>query len=161
MIALASDHVGLELKLEIMRHLDALGEPYTDFGTNSPERCNYPEYAFRAARAVADGTYEKGLLFCGTGVGISIAANKVKGIRCVNCSEPYSALLSRQHNDTNMLALGARVVGKDLAAMIVDAWLSGKYEGGRHAVRVAEIAEIETTGTLRAVEAEAQKGAAV
>lgn len=148
MIALASDHVGIELKREIMAHLDALGLPYKDYGTYSTDRCNYPEFAFRAASAVAQGECEKGVLCCGTGVGISIAANKVKGIRCVCCSDAYSALLSRQHNDTNILAMGSRVVGKDLGLMILDQWLNGVYEGGRHQVRVDQIAEIENTGTL-------------
>lgn len=143
MIALASDHVGLELKKSIMEYLDSKGLAYEDFGTYTTERCNYPEFGYLAAKAVAEGRCEKGIIFCGTGVGISLAANKVKGIRCVNCSEPYSALLSRQHNDTNMLSLGARVVGKDLAIMIVETWLSGVYEGGRHAVRVEQIRKIE------------------
>lgn len=150
MLALASDHVGIELKKAIMDFLDEKGIQYTDFGTYDTIRCNYPEYALKAANAVADGICEKGLLFCGTGIGISIAANKVHGIRCVVCSEPYSALLSRQHNDTNMLALGSRVVGKDLARMIVETWLNGAYEGGRHAKRVAQIAQIEQTGGLTA-----------
>ena len=143
MIALASDHVGILLKRQIMDHLDQLGIPYKDYGTYDEVRCNYPEYAYKAAKAVADGECEKGILCCGTGIGISIAANSVNGIRCVCCSEPYSALLSRQHNDTNMLAMGARVVGRDLALMIVDQWLSGIYEGGRHQIRLDEIAEIE------------------
>ena len=143
MIALASDHIGIELKKSVMEHLDEEKIPYKDFGAFSAERCDYPEYALLAATAVVDGECEKGLLFCGTGVGMSIAANKVRGIRCVNCSEPYSAVLSRQHNDTNMLALGARVVGKDLAIMIVDGWLSAIFEGGRHAARVERINEIE------------------
>lgn len=148
MIALASDHVGLELKREIMAHLDALGLPYKNFGAYSAERCNYPEFAFLAASAVARGECDRGILCCGTGVGISIAANKVKGIRCVCCSEPYSALLSRRHNDTNMLAMGSRVVGRDLALMIVDQWLSGTYEGGCHQIRLDEIRAIEENGTL-------------
>lgn len=148
MIALASDHVGLELKREIMAHLEALGLSYKDFGTYSAERCNYPEFAFLAASAVARGECEKGIVCCGTGVGISIAANKVKGIRCVCCSEPYSALLSRQHNNTNMLAMGSRVVGKDLALMIVDQWLQGKYEGCRHQIRLDEIQALEETGEI-------------
>lgn len=148
MIALASDHVGLELKREIMAHLDALELPYKNFGAYSAERCNYPEFAFLAASAVARGECDRGILCCGTGVGISIAANKVKGIRCVCCSEPYSALLSRRHNDTNMLAMGSRVVGRDLALMIVDQWLSGTYEGGRHQIRLDEIRAIEENGTL-------------
>ena len=97
---------------------------------------------------MARGECEKGIVCCGTGVGISIAANKVKGIRCVCCSEPYSALLSRQHNNTNMLAMGSRVVGKDLALMIVDQWLQGKYEGGRHQIRLDEIQALEETGEI-------------
>jgi len=149
MIALGCDHVGLELKKGIMAYLDEKGLPYRDFGTCDNGRCNYPEYALKAAKAVASGECEKGLLFCGTGIGISLAANKVRGIRCVVCSEPYSALLSRQHNDTNMLALGARVVGLDLAKMIVENWLSGQFEGGRHAVRVKQITSIEETGEIK------------
>ena len=143
MIALGSDHVGIELKKHIMEYLDEAGEIYKDYGTFSTDRVNYTEYGYAAAKAVADGICEKGIVFCGTGVGISIAANKVHGIRCVNCSEPYSSLLSRQHNDTNMLALGARVGGKDLAIMIVREWIGGQYEKGRHAVRVQQITEIE------------------
>lgn len=131
-----------------MEHLDSLGIAYKDFGTYDTVRCNYPEYAWKVASAVAFGECEKGILCCGTGVGISIAANKVRGIRCVCCSEPYSALLSRQHNNTNMLAMGSRVVGKDLALMIVDSWLNGVYEGGRHQVRVDQITKIEQTGSL-------------
>jgi len=143
MIALASDHVGIELKAEAIKYLDLLGLTYKDFGAYDTQRANYPEYALVAANAVSTGECERGILFCGTGVGISIAANKVKGIRCVVCSEPYSALMSRQHNDSNMLALGSRVVGKDLAIMIMERWLHGEYEGGRHAVRVEQIARIE------------------
>ena len=148
MIAMASDHVGLELKKVLMDYLDEKGIYYNDYGTYSRECCNYPEYALVAANAVANGECEKGILCCGTGVGISIAANKIKGIRCVCCSDPFSAKLSRQHNDTNMLAMGSRVVGTELAKMILDVWLEGVYEGGRHAVRIAQIAEIENTGTI-------------
>ena len=147
MIALASDHVGLALKKEIMAYLDSKGIEYRDYGASTEERCSYSEYGFLAAQAVAEGVCERGMVFCGTGVGISIVANKVNGIRCVNCSEPYSALLSRQHNDTNMLALGGRVVGKDLAIMIVEQWLLGVFEGGRHAGRIAQIANIERHGS--------------
>ena len=143
MIALASDHIGIELKKSVMEYLDGEKISYKDFGAFSTERCNYPEYALLAAAAVANGECGKGLLFCGTGVGMSIAANKVRGIRCVNCSEPYSAVLSKRHNDTNILALGSRVVGKDLAIMIVDCWLSAIFEGGRHASRVEQINAIE------------------
>lgn len=143
MIALASDHVGLALKREIIRFLEERGLAYRDFGTMDEARCDYPVFGARAALAVASGECERGILFCGTGIGISIAANKVRGIRCVVCSEPYSAKLSRQHNNTNMLAMGARVVGSDLARMIVSEWLSAGFEGGRHQRRLDEIAQLE------------------
>ena len=142
-IAIGCDHVGFELKGKVIEHLKEKGIEVVDFGTNSTERTDYPIYGKAVAKAVASGECDKGILICGTGIGISLAANKVKGIRAVVCSEPYSALLSRQHNDTNMLAFGSRVVGGDLALMIVDAWLSGEYEGGRHARRVQMISEIE------------------
>ncbi len=142
-IGIGCDHVGYELKGKVTEHLWELGYEVVDFGTNSSERTDYPIYGEAVARAVVSGACEKGILICGTGVGISLAANKVHGIRAVVCSEPYSALLSRRHNDTNILAFGARVVGADLALMIVDAWLSGVYEGGRHAKRVQMIADIE------------------
>lgn len=142
-IAIGCDHVGYELKKRVIDHLTEKGHEVVDFGTNSTERTDYPIYGEKAANAVASGECDRGIVICGTGIGISISANKVKGIRCVVCSEPYSALLSRQHNDTNMLAFGSRVVGGDLALMIVDAWLSGEYEGGRHARRVQMISDIE------------------
>ena len=142
-IGIGCDHVGYELKGKVTEHLRELGYEVVDFGTNSSERTDYPIYGEAVARAVVSGACEKGILICGTGVGISLAANKVHGIRAVVCSEPYSALLSRRHTDTTILAFGARVVGADLALMIVDAWLSGVYEGGRHAKRVQMIADIE------------------
>ena len=146
MIALGSDHVGFELKEPIKAYLEARGIEIRDFGSFSSQRTDYPVYARLVARAVASGECDRGLLFCGTGVGISIAANKVRGIRAVVCSEPYSAKLSRQHNDTNVLCLGSRVVGLELAKMIVDEWLAADFEGGRHANRVRMIAEIEREG---------------
>jgi len=142
-VALGSDHVGITLKVEIAALLDERGVEYHDFGTYDQERTDYPIYGARAARAVASGDFDRGIVICGTGVGISIAANKIDGIRCVVCSEPYSAVLSRAHNNTNMLAMGSRVVGVDLAKMIVEAWLIEPYEGGRHALRVEELAAIE------------------
>ena len=142
-IAIGCDHVGYELKKRVIDHLTEKGHEVVDFGTNSTERTDYPIYGEKSANAVASGECDRGIVICGTGIGISISANKVKGIRCVVCSELYSALLSRQHNDTNMLAFGSRVVGGDLALMIVDAWLSGEYEGGRHARRVQMISDIE------------------
>ena len=135
-IAIGCDHVGFELKTHIIEHLQSKGYSIKDFGTHNTERTDYPLYAKAVAEAVTGGECEKGILICGTGVGISIAANKVKGIRAVVCSEPYSALLSRAHNDTNILALGSRVVGRDLALMIVDSWLGGEFEGGRHQNRI-------------------------
>lgn len=135
-IAIGCDHVGFELKTHITEYLQGKGYSIKDFGTHSTQRTDYPVFGKAVAEAVTSGECEKGILICGTGVGISIAANKVKGVRAVVCSEPYSALLSCQHNDTNILALGSRVVGRDLALMIVDAWLGGEFEGGRHKSRI-------------------------
>jgi len=149
MIALASDHAGLPLKKVIMAYLGEKDIKYKDFGTYSEDSVHYPEYGVKAAKAVADGTCDRGIVFCGTGVGIGISANKVKGIRCVTCSEPYSALMGRQHNDANMLSLGARVVGDDLAKMIVDAWLDGQFLGGRHEIRVNQIKTIDQKGDIQ------------
>jgi len=149
MIALASDHAGLPLKKVIMAYLEELKMEYIDYGTYSDESVHYPEYGVKAAQAVAKGECDRGIIFCGTGVGIGISANKVEGIRCVTCSEPYSALMAREHNDTNMLSLGARVVGEDLAKMIVDVWLNGEFQGGRHAIRVNQIKSLDKTGQIK------------
>jgi ribose 5-phosphate isomerase B len=143
MIAIGSDHAAYEFKEEIKKFLEEKGYEYKDFGTYSAQRVDYPVFGEKVARAVASGECEKGLLFCGTGVGISIAANKVKGIRAVVCSEPYSAKLSREHNDTNILAVGARVVGIELAKMIIETWLTTPFEGGRHATRVEMLNNME------------------
>ena len=150
MIALGSDHVGNILKDIIMEHLDKAGVSYKDFGYfgDPTNPTDYPIHALAAANAVAAGECDKGILFCGTGVGISLAANKVHGIRCVVCTDPYSALMSREHNDANMLALGTRVVGSELAKMIVDVWLGGKFKGGKHCARVNMIMSIEQTGGI-------------
>lgn len=149
MIALGSDHAGLPLKKVIIDHLESKGIAYKDYGTYSEASVHYPIYGMRAAKAVASGECELGLIFCGTGVGIGISANKVKGIRCVNCSEPYSALMSREHNNANMLSLGARVVGDELAKMIVDTFLEGEFLGGRHEIRVEQIQELDDTGDIK------------
>ena len=135
-IAIGSDHVGIELKPIILDYLKELKHEVEDFGTYSKERTDYPIYGEKVAEAVAKGDYDCGIVICGTGVGISIAANKVKGIRAVVCREPYSAKLSKEHNDTNILAFGSRVIGSELAKMIVKEWLDAKFEGGRHANRV-------------------------
>lgn len=147
-VALASDHVGLPLKEALKAHLEARGLTWRDFGTDSAERCDYPRFAYAAAQAVIEGACGCAVLCCGTGAGMAIAANKIPGIRCVVCSEGYTAALSRAHNDANMLALGARVVGPGLAAQIVDRFLDTPYEGGRHQRRLDLIREIELTGLL-------------
>ncbi len=143
MIALASDHTALELKEAIKGLLQEMGLEYKDFGTYTAESCDYPVFGARAARAVARGECDRGIIICGTGVGISLAANKIPGIRCVVCSEPYSAKLSRMHNDSNMLAFGARVIGTEMAKMIARIWLETPFEGGRHQRRVDMLSALE------------------
>lgn len=143
MIAIACDHSALEMKKEIEDLLTARGLEFKDFGTHTSDSCHYPVFGARAARAVASGECDRGIVICGTGIGISLAANKVKGIRCALCSDPYSAKMTRAHNDANMLALGARVIGVELAKMIVEAWLDTPFEGGRHKTRVDMLTAIE------------------
>jgi len=138
-VVVGSDHVGYELKSLLKEHLDSLGHSVIDVGAFSLERADYPVYGKFAAEKITNGEAELAILICGTGCGISLTVNKIKGIRCVNCTEPFTALLARQHNNANALALGARVVGSELAKMIVDIFLSGSFEGGRHADRVAMI----------------------
>ena len=154
-LVIGNDHVAVEMKNEIRAYLESKGIEVLDVGTNSTERFNYPISGYKAARLVADGAVDGGVLICGTGVGISLAANKVQGIRACVCSEPYTARLSKQHNNSNIIAFGARVIGIETAKMIVDEWLAAKYEGGRHQTRVDMIAEIERTQHLRAAEDEA------
>ena len=143
MIALGSDHGGYELKQEIISHLESKGIAYRDYGSFSPEPADYPEYAHIVAHVVVNGECEKGILICGTGVGISLAANKVKGIRAAVCSESCTARLVRQHNNANILAFGARIIGIETAKEIVKAWLDAEFEGGRHQERVDMIMAIE------------------
>ncbi len=143
MYAIGNDHTGVALKEIIKKYLEDKGESVRDFGTESTTASNYPEIAETVANAVASGECERGILICGTGVGISIAANKVRGIRAVCCSEPFSAKMSKEHNDANILCFGARVVGQELAKMIVDAWYDAEFQGGRHQTRVNMITEIE------------------
>lgn len=137
--AVASDHAGLELKRNLITELTRRGREVRDFGTDSGDSCDYPDFAHALAAAIESGEVEAGLLVCGTGVGMSIAANRHAGIRAVVCSEPLSARMSRRHNDANVLCLGARVVGQDTALDILDAFLTAEYEAGRHAKRVAKI----------------------
>lgn len=147
-IAVGNDHSALALKSEIVSHLEEKGITVVDVGTNQPESFPYAVSGYRAAKLVAAGEVDGGVLICGTGVGISLAANKVQGIRACVCSEPYTARLAKQHNNANIIAFGARIVGPELAKMIVDEWLNARFQGGRHADRVAMITEIEQTGTL-------------
>ena len=139
MIAIASDHGGYELKERLKSYLAAQGIECKDFGTHSTASCDYPVFGKAAAEAVASGECEKGIVICTTGIGISIIANKVKGIRCAYCSDSLSAELTRRHNNANMVAMGAAIVGPGLAERIVDVFLHTEFEGGRHARRVAMI----------------------
>lgn len=148
-IAIGNDHVAVEMKKEIKAYLEDKGIEVLDVGTDSPERFHYPVSGYKVARLVADGKADGGVLICGTGVGISLAANKVHGIRACVCSEPYTARLSKQHNNANIIAFGARVIGVEMAKMIVDEWLSAEYLGGRHQLRVDMIHEIEMTQRLK------------
>lgn len=142
-IAIGNDHVAVGMKNHITEYLTAKGYEIVNFGTDTSERCDYPVYGKKVAEAVVSGECELGILICGTGIGISVAANKVKGIRAAVCSEPYSARLTRQHNNANIIAFGARVVGEATAEMIVDEFLNAEYEGGRHQTRIDMISVIE------------------
>lgn len=139
MIAIGCDHGGYELKQKILVHLRQRGLEYRDFGCDSTASVDYPVYGKAVAHAVASGECEKGIVICSTGIGISIAANKVKGIRCALCSEPLSAEMTRRHNDANMLAMGGGLIGNNMADRIVDAFLNTPFEGGRHQRRVDKI----------------------
>lgn len=151
-LAIGNDHVAVEMKKEIKEYLEEKGYEVINVGTDSSERFNYPVSGYKVARMVADGEVDGGILICGTGVGISLSANKVHGIRACVCSDPYTAKLSKQHNNTNIIAFGARVIGIETAKMIVDEWLNAKYEGGRHQIRIDQIREIEETQHLKAAE---------
>lgn len=153
-IAIGNDHVAVELKNIIKEHLEGKGHEVINYGTDSTERFDYPISGYRVGKAVASGECDLGVLICGTGVGISLAANSVQGVRAVVCSEPYSAKLSREHNNTNIVAFGARVVGQELAKMIVDEWLDAEFEGGRHQCRIDMIGEIKETQGLAVVDGE-------
>ena len=152
-LAIGNDHVAIEMKSEIKQYLEGKGHEIIDVGTNTPGTSfPYAVSGYRVAKLVASGEVEGGILICGTGVGISLAANKVKGIRACVCSEPFTAKLSKQHNNSNIIAFGARVVGIELAKMIVDEWMNAEFEGGRHQPRVDMIMEIEATQHLKAAE---------
>ena len=142
-IAIANDHTGVEIKNVIIKHLEEKGYEVINLGTDSSESFDYPLAGYKLALYVREGKADLGIGICGTGIGISLACNKVKGIRAVVCSEPYSAKLSRMHNNSNICCFGARVVGQEMAKMIVDEWLNASFEGGRHQRRVGLLTEIE------------------
>ena len=142
-IALACDHGGLAFKNTLLTYLREKGHEVADFGTCTPDSCDYPDFVLPAAEAVASGACERGIVVCTTGIGVSIAANKVKGIRCAHCHDTYSAKYTRLHNDANMLAFGQKVIGEGLMLEIVDIFLSTGFEGGRHQRRVDKIRAIE------------------
>ncbi len=139
MIAIACDHGGYDLKKALCGWLDARNVPYENLGTDSPDSVDYPEYAHRLARGVAAGTYEKGILVCGTGLGMSMAANRHPGVRAALCSESFSAAMARRHNDANVLCIGGRVTGPELAFEILEVFLATPFDGDRHARRIAKI----------------------
>ena len=143
MIAIGSDHAGFWLKEELKKCLQKRGLEYKDFGTHGKESVDYPDYALPVAESVASGECDRGILICGTGIGISIAANKVPGVRCALCSDSYSARMTRQHNDSNILALGGRTLGLDLATDIMGVWLETGFLGGKHQLRLNKLTEIE------------------
>lgn len=135
-IMIGADHAGYELKVKVAEHLRRADHEVQDIGTHSLDSVDYPDYAFRVARAVAQGTVDRGILVCGSGIGMSMAANRIPGVRAVLASEPYAAKMSRRHNDSNVLCLGGRFIGLDLALEIVSVWLAEPFEGGRHSRRV-------------------------
>ena len=143
MIAVCCDHGGLSLKQEVLRHLEEKGLEYKDFGTNSPESCDYPDIVKPLCQAIQRGECDKGVIICGTGIGISMAANKMKGIRAALCHDSFSAEFTRRHNDSNIIAFGALVIGPGLALQLLDIFLNTPFEGGRHAVRVEKMMALE------------------
>lgn len=142
-IGIGNDHAAVDMKFEIVKYLEESGYEVVNFGTDTNDSCDYPVYGEKVARAVANGEVDRGILICGTGVGISLAANKVKGIRAAVCSESVTARFSRLHNDANILAFGARIVGAETAKDMVNVWLNTEFEGGRHQRRVDLIMKIE------------------
>lgn len=143
-VAIASDHAGIRIREEIKKLMDELGIEYIDLGCDCETSVDYPDYAIPVAEKVANGEVDRGILICGTGIGMTIAANKVKGVRCALCHDVYSAKVTRQHNDSNVLAMGERVIGPGLAREIAEVWLTTEFEGGRHARRVEKITQYET-----------------
>jgi ribose 5-phosphate isomerase B len=142
-IALGADHAGFQLKQDVRRQLDERGIGYTDFGTDSPDSVDYPDFAQKVGDAVASGGFDRGILFCGSGIGMAIAANKIPGVRAAAVFDADAARLSREHNDANVLSMGGRIVAFGLASEILELWLATPFDGGRHERRVAQIADLE------------------
>ena len=142
-IAICSDHGGYELKMKLIPFIESLGHEPVDFGCYSESSVDYPDFAFPMAEAVSRGEFERGIAICGTGIGVSICCNKVKGIRCALCSDVLSAELTRRHNDSNVLAMGGRIIGPETAKAITRTWIETEFDGGRHAGRIAKISRYE------------------
>lgn len=153
-LVIGNDHAAVDMKNEIKQYLEEKGIEIIDVGTNSTDSFNYPISGYRVGKMVAEGKVDGGIAICGTGVGISLACNKVNGVRACCCSEPYSAEMSKRHNNSNVICFGARVIGIETAKQIVDAWINAKFEGGRHGNRVDMIMEIQDTQHLKAAEEE-------
>jgi len=151
-LVIGNDHSSVDMKNEIKEYLEDKGIEMIDVGTNSTDSFNYPISGYRVGKMVAEGKVDGGIAICGTGVGISLACNKVDGVRACCCSEPYSAEMSKRHNNANVICFGARVIGIETAKQIVDAWINAKFEGGRHETRVNMIMEIQDTQKLQAAE---------
>ena len=151
-LVIGNDHSSVDMKNEIKEYLEEKGIEIIDVGTNSTDSFNYPISGYRVGKMVAEGKVDGGIAICGTGVGISLACNKVDGVRACCCSEPYSAEMSKRHNNANVICFGARVIGIETAKQIVDAWINAKFEGGRHETRVNMIMEIQDTQKLKAAE---------
>ncbi len=147
-IAIGCDHGGYELKKKIIKYLDEHGYRYSDYGcSSSTESVDYPDIAFPVAEAVASGKYDRGILICGTGIGVSICANRIRGVRCALCGDPVSAELTRKHNNSNVLAMGGRIIGSEIAKEIVSKWLTTEFEGGRHERRLTKIANYTSSSS--------------
>ncbi|WP_300408971.1 ribose 5-phosphate isomerase B [Lagierella sp.] len=142
-IAMGSDHGGAELKMELIKYIEEMGHEVTDFGVKIGEKGDYPKYGFKVAEEVAGGNFDCGIILCGTGIGISIAANKVKGIRCAVTNEVFSAKMAKEHNNANIISIGGRVVGSEVAKMIVSEYLNAEYQGGRHENRLCMITDYD------------------
>ncbi len=151
-LVIGNDHAAVDMKNEIKQYLEDKGIEIVDVGTNSTDSFNYPISGYRVGKMVAEGKVDGGIAICGTGVGISLACNKVDGVRACCCSEPYSAEMSKRHNNSNVICFGARVIGIETAKQIVDAWINAKFEGGRHENRVNMIMEIQDTQALKAAD---------